>query len=174
MQPAKAALIIVTASALTVLAISCGGAATAPTMAPTPAPTPAPAPAPSPQAFAGTWRGTGVDSQGATTVAWSLTQTGTTISGTVATQAVNPEDGSCNSCHRNKSGSVSGAISGSTLTLTMVFAAGGDGDPTPACSATLTGSATIVADRMLNGAYSGADTCEGQFTNGTLAMARQP
>ena len=54
-------------------------------------------------------------------------QTGTAVSGTVATQAVNPNDGSCNSCHRNKNGSVSGAISGSTLTLTMFFAAGGDG-----------------------------------------------
>jgi hypothetical protein len=173
MQPAKAAFMIVAASALTVMAISCGGSGAPPTMAPTPAPAPVPVPAPQ-VAFAGTWSGTGVDSQGATTVAWSLTQTGTTVSGTVATQAVNPDDGSCNSCHRNKSGSVSGAISGSTLTLTMFFAAGGDGDRTPACSATLTGNLTIVADRMLSGEYSGADTCEGPFANGTLAMARQP
>ena len=123
--------------------------------------------------FAGTWTGTGADSQGATTVTWSLTQTDAAVSGTVATRAVNPSDGSCNSCHRNKSGSVSGTIAGSTLTLTMFFAAGVDGDPTPACSAALTGTASSVADGTLTGDYTGADTCEGPFTNGKLAMARQ-
>ena len=133
-----------------------------------------PTAAPSPPAdFSGTWTGTAADSQGAITVVWSLTQSGATVSGTVATHAVTPNDGSCNSCHRNKSGSVSGTISGSTLTLTMFFAAGGEGDPTPACSATLKGSATTVADGILTGEYSGADTCEGPFTNGTLAMAHQ-
>ena len=106
-------------------------------------------------------------------MAWSLTQTGETVSGTVSTQAVNPNDGSCNSCHRNKSGTVTGTIAGSRLTLQMFFAAGVDGDPTPACSATLTGSATLAADRTVSGEYSGADTCEGPFTNGTLAMARR-
>jgi len=134
-----------------------------------------PTAAPSPPAdFSGTWTGTAADSQGAITVVWSLTQSGATVSGTVATHAVTPNDGSCNSCHRNKSGSLSGAISGSTLTVSMFFAAGVDGDPTPACSATLTGSTTVVADRSLSGEYSGADTCEGAFMNGTLAMARQP
>jgi hypothetical protein len=167
MKLTKAALVIVATAALTVPAMSCAGSAAPPTVGPTPVQTPAPSPQ---VGFAGTWNGTGADSQGATTVAWSLTQTGATVSGTVKTQAVNPNDGSCNSCHRNKSGSVSGAISGSTLTLTMFFAAGGEGDPTPACSATLKGSATSVADGILTGEYSGADTCEGPFTNGTLAM----
>ena len=72
---------------------------------------------------------------------WSLTQTGTNVSGTVATQAVNPTDGSCNSCHRNKTGTFSGTIAGTALTITMFFAAGAAGDPTPACQATLTGAA---------------------------------
>ena len=122
----------------------------------------------------GTWQGSARDSQGDTRVAWSLTQAGETVSGTVTTQAVNPDDGSCNSCHRNKSGSVSGAISGSTLTLNLFFAAGVDGDPTPACSATLTASAAPIGERTLAGTYSGADTCEGPFANGVLTMTRQP
>ena len=103
---------------------------------------------------------------------FSLNQEGAAVSGTVMTQAVDPNDGSCNSCHRNKRGSVTGTIAGSTLTLRMFFAAGADGDPTPACSATLTGSATAIADGRLTGVYSGEDTCEGPFTNGTFAMAR--
>jgi hypothetical protein len=93
---------------------------------------------------------------------------------TVKTEAVNPDDGSCNSCHRNKSGSVTGTIAGDTLTLTMFFAAGVHGDPTPACSATLSGSATMLAEGRVSGRYTGADTCEGPFTNGTLAMRHQP
>ena len=83
-----------------------------------------------------------MDSQGATLVTWALTQTGTSVVGTVKTQAVNPADGSCGSCHRNKSGTFTGTISGAGMTLTMFFAAGADGDPTPACTATLMGSAS--------------------------------
>src|SRR5436309_3047635 len=113
LERTKATLMVVAASALMVFAISCAGSPTVPASQPIPTPAPAPPPPPAPQiGFAGTWTGTGADSQGATTVAWSLTQTGSTVSGTVTTQAVNPDDGSCNSCHRNKRGSVSGTISG--------------------------------------------------------------
>ncbi len=171
----KATALIVSATALTVLAISCAGSPTMPTSPPVVTPPPqAPSPAPSPQiGFVGTWTGMGADSQGETTVTWSLTQTGAAVSGTVATEAVSPNDGSCNSCHRNKSGSVSGTISGSTLTLSMFFAAGVNGDPTPACSQTLAATASSLADGTLAGEYTGADTCEGPFTNGKLAMARR-
>jgi len=158
----RTAWLIASITALTVLAISCAGSPAAP------APTSS-----RPIGFAGTWNGTGVDSQGATTVTWALTQTGGSVSGTVATQAVDPNDGSCNSCHRNKSGAVSGTISGQKLILTMFFAAGVSGDPTPACSATVTGTASSTGEGTLAGEYSGADTCEGPFTNGTLTMARQ-
>ena len=154
-------LAVVSAAALAVLAISCGGSPAATLAAPSPSVN-----------LAGTWDGTGVDSQGATTVTWALTQTDTSVSGTVATKSANPTDGSCNSCHRNKTGTFSGKIAGTTLVLTMFFAAGGDGDPTPACTATLTGTATSTVADILTTAYSGADSCEGQFLNGTLAMAR--
>lgn len=121
----------------------------------------------------GLWRGTGIDSQGATVVTWSLTQTGAAVSGTVKTQAVDPNDGSCSSCHRNKSGTFSGSIDGTTLMLTMHFAAGADGDPTPACTATLSGTASTAVANQLAAVYSGADSCEGPFLNGSLPMTRQ-
>lgn len=124
-------------------------------------------------ALGGVWRGTGSDSQGATIVTWTLTQTGSTVSGAVKTQAVNPNDGSCGSCHRNKSGTFSGSIDGATLMLTMHFAAGADGDPTPECDATLSGSASMPAANQLTAIYSGADSCEGPFLNGNLPMTRQ-
>lgn len=159
----KSALLVVSATALSVLAMSCGGSPAASITAPSRS-----------VSVAGTWTGTGVDSQGATIVTWALTQTGTTASGTVKTEAVDPTDGSCNSCHRNKTGTFSGTISGTTLTLTMFFAAGGADDPTPACTAELIGTASREAADTLTAAYSGADSCEGPFMNGTLVMARHP
>ena len=129
-----------------------------------------PAPAPS---LTGAWTGTANDSQGTTVVSWSLTQSGASVSGTVSTRSTNPTDGSCNSCHRNKSGSVAGTVSGASFTMTMTFAAGASGDPTPACSATMTGTASAVSTGMISGGYAGSDTCEGEFKNGTLTMARQ-
>jgi hypothetical protein len=118
----------------------------------------------------GTWSGTGTDSQGATSVTWTLTQSGDSVSGTVRTQAVDPNDGSCNSCHRNKSGTVTGTITGTSVSEGLFFAAGADGDPTPICSQTLDGSASRSNDGRIVGTYSGADTCEGQLANGTLSL----
>jgi hypothetical protein len=57
--------------------------------------------------------------------------------------------------------------------MSMQFAAGADGDPTPICSATMTGTATGTADGRLGGGYTGSDTCEGSFLNGTLTMTRK-
>jgi hypothetical protein len=145
---------------------SCGGSPAAPT-GQTAAVTPPVA------AFTGTWSGTGNDSQGLTSVTWTLTQTGDSVSGTVKTQAVDPSDGSCNSCHRNKSGTVSGTISGSSVSLRLFFAAGIDGDPTPICSQTLDSTVSSAGDGRLSGTYSGADTCEGPLTSGALALDRR-
>src|SRR5262245_1774205 len=158
---------IIAAAALAV-AIGCAASVVPPT---TPSPA-APPIAPRPIVLDGTWNGRGIDSKGETSVSWQLTQTGTSVSGTVRTLAVDPEDGSCNSCHRNKRGTITGTISGSTLTISMFFAAGADGDPTPECSATLTGSAADIADNSIAAAYSGSDTCEGPVGNGVMTMNR--
>ncbi|HEY2904328.1 MAG TPA: hypothetical protein VGJ29_00405 [Vicinamibacterales bacterium] len=148
------------------LSVSCAHSPAAPTEQSANTPPP-PAPA---STLTGTWSGTGADSQGMTTVTWTLTQTGESVSGTVRTQAVDPTDGSCNSCHRNKSGTVTGMMSGTSVSLRMFFAAGADGDPTPICSQTLDGIAARSDAGRIVGTYSGADTCEGQLANGTLAM----
>src|SRR5262245_8148645 len=97
-----------------------------------------------------------MDSQGTTIVTWALDQTDASVSGTVTTRAVDPTDGSCNACHRNKTGTFSGTIAGTTLTLTMVFPAGTAGDPTPICTASLTGTASDITDNMLTTLYAGA------------------
>ena len=143
------------------VAMACGSSVTSPTTTGT-------------SGLGGTWRGTGLDSQGSTIVTWTLSQTGANVSGTVKTQAVDQNDGSCGSCHRNKSGTFTGAIDGTTLRLTMFFAAGVDGDPTPACTATLSGTASTAAANQMTAVYAGEDSCEGPFLNGNLPMTRQP
>jgi hypothetical protein len=151
---------------LAVFTLSCGASSERMSSAPSTVPGPA-------STLTGSWTGTANDSQGSTTVTWTLTQTGSDATGTVKTNAVNPDDGSCNSCHRNKSGTFIGTVTGSAMTLKMAFAAGIDGDPTPACTATMTGTASADGTDKWMVTYSGSDSCEGQFLNGTLTMARR-
>ena len=118
----------------------------------------------------GAWTGTGGDSIGSISLTWALTQTGSAVSGTVQMQSLDAA-GSCNSCHRVKSGTLSGTTSGSTLALTIFFP-GNPGELTPICSATLSGTASNFASGTLNVAYSGGDTCEGTISNGSIVMTR--
>ena len=82
-----------------------------------------------------------------------------------------PADGSCASFHKLRKGTVSGTLNGSTLTLRMIFPAGGD-VPTPICVTDLAGNASI-AGNQLTGTYSGTDSCEGLFANGQLSLTKQ-
>jgi len=119
--------------------------------------------------LSGSWSGTGSDSQGAEEMTWVITQRGDTVSGSVSTQSVNPTDGSCASCHKNKSGTFSGTIADSVLRLTMYFPTGGD-VPTPICSVTMVASVAGFTANRIASTYSGADTCEGPFTDGEFEM----
>jgi hypothetical protein len=121
--------------------------------------------------LSGTWSGAGSDVKGPEVVTWGLMQSGATLSGTAELRALDPTDGSCGSCHKNKRGTFAGTLSGTTLTLTMTFPAGG-ADDTPLCSITLNGTAS-ASDREIAATYAGADTCEGLLADGTLAMTRQ-
>src|SRR5215831_12237887 len=135
--------------ALVFFAAACGSPTpSAPAPVSLPPATTVPPPPTTVAALSGTWAGMGMDSQGATQVTWTLTQSGDSVVGTVKTQAVDPADGSCGSCHRNKSGTFTGTISpGGVMRMMLFFAAGVDGDPTPACTATLGGTAfTPAAD----------------------------
>jgi len=160
---------VVSTASLTILAMGCAGSPAPAITSPSTSP---PTTTVRPIALDGAWSGRGIDSKGETSVNWNVTQDGNSISGTVRTQAIDPTDGSCNSCHRNKRGTFTGTLSGTTLTVSMFFAAGGNGDPTPECSSTLTGSAADITDGHITATYAGADTCEGPFVNGTMTMAR--
>lgn len=137
---------------------------------PSPAPSP---PAPSPLNLSGTWTGTGSDSQGAETLRWVLTQVGNALSGSASTRPANPSDGSCASCHKVKDGSLSATLSGTTLTLRMLFPTGGS-VPTPICSVIMESTASGVTSNSIAASYSGSDSCEGAFAGGTFSMTRQP
>ena len=99
----------------------------------------------------GTWNGTSADhwvnpnTADGMIVTWVLTQTGSTVSGTVTTTGLHGNDGTCSGCHRAKTGTLSGTLSGTTLTLTMDFP-GHAGEPSPTCTATFstTSPATLA------------------------------
>lgn len=120
----------------------------------------------------GTWTGTGSDSFSPELVTWLLSQSGNAVSGTAELKAVDPSDGTCGSCHKVKTGTLTGTLSGSTLTVSMKFPAGGD-VPAPICVAELNATATVT-DRRITATYTGTDTCEGVYSNGALDLARRP
>jgi hypothetical protein len=120
--------------------------------------------------ISGTWNGTGSDSYSPELVTWVLTQSGTSVTGTVDFKPVDPSDGSCASCHKVKKGTFAGTLSGTTLSVAMKFPAGGD-VPTPICLADLNGTAT-VDDRRITATYTGTDTCEGLFADGKIDLSR--
>ncbi len=154
---------------------ACGSMSSALTTAPSPAaPGPVPpvtAPAPIGVGLSGTWTGTGSDSFSPELVTWVITQSGTALSGTAEINAVDPADGTCGSCHKVKKGTLTGTLSGSSVTVSMKFPAGGD-VPAPICDADLSAVGTI-ADRHITATYTGTDTCEGTYSNGVIELARQ-
>ena len=133
-------------------------------------PTPAPA-ASSSANLAGTCTGTGNDAQGAETFRWTITQTGDRISGAAVLDSANRDDGSCGSCHKQKTGTVAGTLSGGALTLTLDFPAGGS-DITPLCGLTLHATTSDVAAGRISASYTGTTTCEGPISDGRLTVSR--
>lgn len=128
-----------------------------------------------------TFTGTGVDSNlntgaagtgmGTMVVTWRMTQDGANVSGTVTTQSTDAP-GTCASCHRSRTGALTGTISGTSLIWTVSFPENAASDPTPSCASTLTGTIADITANSVSGPYSGSDSCEGQYTNGSLTMAR--
>ena len=164
---------IVLLAALAAWLVACGSMPPALTTAPSPAaPAPAtPSPAPGPVSLSGTWTGMGSDSFSPELLTWVIAQSGTSLTGTAEIHAVDPSDGTCGSCHKVKKGTLTGTLSGSAVTISMKFPAGGD-VPAPICDAELTAAGT-VADRRITATYTGSDTCEGIYSNGIIALARQ-
>ena len=180
----KPVLTIITSTAFALLALACGAGSGPPDEASPSGGSPA---EPSQGVSLGTWVGTGVDSNektgvnsgtpiGTTIVTWTFRQTDASVSGTVTTQSTDAPSTTCNSCHRSRTGTLSGTIDGTTLTWTISFPADGFLDPTPQCPATLTGTVSLseITEGSLSGLYTGEDKCEGQILGGTVTMARQP
>jgi len=170
----KPVLTIITATAFAMLAVACGGGSGPPEQQSQQDPQQDPREI---------LTGTGVDSNsntgangtpvGTTIVTWKLTQTGVNVSGTVTTQSTDLP-GTCASCHRSRTGTLSGTISGTALTWTVSFPADAGNDPTPSCMAILRGTISDITGNSLSGPYSGQDSCEGFYTDGTLALAHAP
>jgi hypothetical protein len=160
----KALAPLVIAALLIATATGCGSSPAAPNAGPV-------STVPSSLNLSGSWSGTGTDAQGPEKFRWTVTQTGSNLTGTAILDPADPTDGTCGSCHKQKSGTVSGTISGSTLTLTLDFPQGG-GDLTPLCGLTMTATTTDVAAGRISSAYTGSTTCEGPITDGTLVMSR--
>ena len=157
------------AAALLIPLTGCGSSPAAPSVT-TPTTTTTPPP-PSTVSLTGTWTGSGRDAQGAETFRLTMTQTGDNISGAAVLDSTNPTDGSCGSCHKQKTGTLAGTLSGGALTLTLTFPAGGT-DITPLCGVTMTATTSDVAAGRIAAAYTGNETCEGPITDGTLVVVR--
>jgi hypothetical protein len=120
----------------------------------------------------GAWNGAGSDPQGSEKMSWMVAQNGSAVSGTADLAPLNAADGSCASCHKFKTGTISGSLSGTSLAMRIVFPSGGDGVPTPMCTITFDASAASVSSSRIDATYTGDDSCEGPFVGGTFVMTR--
>lgn len=111
----------------------------------------------------GSWSGTAADNSGAGSMEWALSETGGVVSGTVtlvdATAGVRGR------------GTVSGTLSGSTVTFTLSVPAGGFDAPFATCSASITGQGTL-ADTTLTATYAGSNSCSGAVTGGVATLTK--
>jgi hypothetical protein len=122
--------------------------------------------------LAGTWTGSGSDGLGPETFTWVLVQSGNSLSGSASMRPLSQTDGSCASCHKVKDGSISGSVSGTTVTLRMSFALGGT-QPTPTCLVVMDVSASGVTSSSLSSTYNGSDSCEPAVGLGAITMTRR-
>ena len=140
------------ATAAVVTASGCGGGQSTP-MTPTG----------STSVMAGVWSGTATDSSGSGQMFWTLTQSGTSFSGSHRLV-----DGSAGV---TGTGTVTGMVSDGTITFSLSVPAGGFDGPFTNCSATMTGQGS-VSGPTLNGRYTGSNSCAGTFDAGTLTLSK--
>ncbi len=139
---------------------------------PTPAPSAPPVTTVTGLNLTGTWTGSGSDGLGPETFSWVLAQSGNALSGSASMRPLSETDGSCASCHKVKDGSISGSVSGTTVTLRMSFDLGGS-QPTPTCLVVMDVSASNVTSTSLASSYNGSDSCEPAVALGSITMSRQ-
>jgi hypothetical protein len=118
-----------------------------------------------PTTLTGTWRGNVGVSNITAMMTWTLTQTGSAVTG--------PAVIALPSGAVLLNGNVAGTLSGSTLPFTLTVPPGGI--PTqPGCSGQITGANTVTGSSTMNGTYTVASsTCTTGLTNGTFTLTRQ-
>lgn len=145
--------------AMLVLGVAACGGGSSGSASPT-----APSPAAPAVNLGGAWSGTAKDSSGPGRMTWQLTQSGSTVSGTLTmSDDVTQVTGQ---------GTLSGTLSGSTLQFSLTIPAGGFSGSDSACSLSASGSASASAS-TISGTFSGTNTCGGSLTGGELTMSKQ-
>jgi hypothetical protein len=118
-----------------------------------------------PASLTGTWRGTITVTNITATMTWTLTQTGSAVTG--------PAVIGLSSGAVLMNGTVSGTLSGSTLPFTLTVSPGGI-PAQPACTGQIAGTNTVSGTSTMNGSYTVASsTCTTGLTSGTFTLTRQ-
>jgi hypothetical protein len=107
----------------------------------------------------GTWSGPASDEKIASTFTFNLTQTGGSVTGTVVVHA---------NTGPVARGTITGTMSGATLTYTIDLPNAGG----PGCTVTLEGTANVSA-AAISGTYTGNAVCSGPFSGGLISLAKQ-
>ena len=118
-----------------------------------------------PTNLTGTWRGNIAVSNITAIMTWTLTQTGSAVTGPAV---IGLPSGAV-----LMNGNVAGTLSGRTLPFTLTVPPGGI--PTqPGCSGQITGTTGATGSSTMNGTYTVASsTCTTGLTNGTFTLTRQ-
>ena len=96
-------------------------------------------------------------------VTWTLTQSGANVSGPVIV---------ADSGFPVVNGSLTGTVSGSTLTYSINIPAGGIAI-SPTCTGHIDGTMNIPTAREMAGKFTGTSTCEAPISGGDLALTKQ-
>ena len=125
----------------------------------------------------GTWAGTSADTTGQEKMSWSVTQSGSGMTGTM----------SFSDTSRNMmgNGSMQGTVNGSTVTFHMSVPNGGFSGMMSSCAMSVDGQATMSDDgHTMTGTYSGNmsgmmsgggmmnQSCGGAMTSGKFTLTR--
>ena len=122
----------------------------------------------------GTWAGSASDSStsmgtgslmgqaGMGTMTWPLTQSGSTVTGSMSFAGM----------QGRTPGAFSGMMSGDEMTFTMDMPMASM--MSSGCTARATGTARVDGAKMtMTGTYGGSNSCTGAFTNGQMMMTRR-
>jgi hypothetical protein len=118
--------------------------------------------APSTTNIGGTWTGNLTTPAGTERVSWILTQSGSSVNGTVS--VVDP------TALPLFNGTLSGTLTGSTLTYAVTIPAGGV-PAIPTCTGHVDGTMTVSGSSM-SGSFTGTSTCQVPISGGTLTLAK--